>query len=87
MALDPAGPIFDWHPPEYRLDKNDAKVVHILHTSAPALSIKDPIGDVDIYVNGMWDNQPRTCPNSRKIKCGCPLETNWQPDINDNQGH
>ena len=58
MALDPAGAIFDWHPPKYRLHKNDAKVVHVFHTSARFLGLEDPIGHVNFYPNGLWNNQP-----------------------------
>ena len=74
VALDPAGPIFDWHSREYRLDKNDAKVVHVFHTSESTVEIEDPLGHADFYVNGMWGNQPLTnsCPNSKNVDCGCP---------------
>ena len=92
VALDPAGPIFDWHPPEFRLNKNDASVVHVFHTSVPFNGLEDPIGDVDFYPNGLWNNQPQSCPNSDNIKCGCPKEfstggpVNYFPFIFHNQG-
>ena len=76
VALDPAGPIWDWHPPELRLHKNDAEVVHVFHTSTPFNGLEAPVGDVDFYPNGLWKNQPESCPNSNNTKCGCPkIET------------
>ena len=73
LGIDPAGAIFDYHPSEFRLDKSDASVVHVLHTSGyPGFSgLEDTIADVDFYPNGMWHNQPIDCPNSESFKCGC----------------
>ena len=72
FAIDPAGPIFDHHPPDFRLDRGDATVVHALHTSSGYYGLEDPIADVDFYPNGLWNNQPLDCPNSASFKCGCP---------------
>ena len=72
FGFDPAGAGYDYHTSKYRLDKADATVVHVMHTSTPFLGMEDPIGDVDFYPNGLWNNQPLTCPNADKIKCGCP---------------
>ena len=74
FALDPAGAAYDYHTSKYRLDKDDATIVHVMHTSTFFLGMEDPIGDVDFYPNGLWNNQPLTCPNADKIKCGCPNE-------------
>ena len=74
LAIDAAGPIFDYHPPEYRLDRGDASVVHALHTSSGFYGLEDAIADVDFYPNGLWYNQPKSCPNSDSIQCGCPNE-------------
>ena len=74
LAVDPAGPIFDHHPPEYRLSQGDATVVHVLHTSSGFYGLEDAIADVDFYPNGLWDNQPLDCPNSSTFRCGCPKE-------------
>ena len=77
IALDPAGAIFDHHPPKYRLAKGDATVVHVFHTSSEFTGLIDPIGDVDFYPNGLWNNQPETCPNAKNVKCGCPKSHNF----------
>ena len=60
IAIDPAGPNFEHHNRENRLDKNDAKFVEVLHTDAGELGIVQPIGHVDIYLNG-GKTQP-DCP-------------------------
>ena len=60
IAIDPAGPNFEHHNTENRLDKNDAKFVEVLHTDAGELGIVQPIGHVDIYLNG-GKTQP-DCP-------------------------
>ena len=60
IALDPAGPNFEHHNKENRLDRNDAKFVEVLHTDAGELGIVHPIGHVDIYLNG-GKTQP-DCP-------------------------
>lgn len=91
MGIDPAGPIFDQHSSKYRLDKNDANVVHVLHTSTPFSGLEDPIGHNDFYPNGLWDNQPETCPNSDQSVCGCPKEWTTTPNsiypfFHNNQG-
>ena len=91
MGIDPAGPIFDQHSSKYRLDKNDATVVHVLHTSTPFSGLEDPIGHNDFYPNGLWDNQPETCPNSDQSVCGCPKEWTTTPNsiypfFHNNQG-
>lgn len=86
FAFDPAGPSYDHHPAKYRLDKDDATVVHVLHTSTAFLGLEDPIGDVDFYPNGLWDNQPVTCPNADKIQCGCPVEVTDVPWFYNGQG-
>ena len=74
LAIDPAGAIFDHHPPEYRLSKDDATVVHALHTSSGFYGLEDAIADVDFYPNGLWENQPLDCPSSDTFQCGCPNE-------------
>ena len=57
IGLDPAGPIFQWkdsknfQDPTLRLNKADAKKVEIFHTSEH-LGFKDPLGDIDFYING-----------------------------------
>ena len=54
MGLDPAGPIFDYtgQDKSLRLDKDDAKSVEIFHTNSKMYGYRDPIGDVDFYING-----------------------------------
>ncbi|XP_066253402.1 phospholipase A1-like [Euwallacea similis] len=64
-GLDPAGPAFR-HPSvtsKDRLDKDDAEIVDVLHTDAGAYGYEDPIGTLDIYING-----------GRRIQPGCMEE-------------
>ena len=28
--------------------------------------------DVNFYMNGLWNQQPTSCPNGDTLKCGCP---------------
>ena len=86
LAIDPAGPIFDHHPPEFRLNKGDASVVHALHTSSGYSGLEDAIADVDFYPNGLWDNQPLDCPNSASFQCGCPKQWTLTPSFYHNIG-
>ena len=85
IAIDPAGPIWDRHPVEYRLHRTDADIVHVLHTSDGFVGLEDPIGDVDFYPNGL-NNQPVGCPNSKEVKCGCRKIRTITPPFHHNQG-
>ena len=86
LAIDPAGAIYDYHPPEYRLNKGDASVVHVLHTSSGFSGLEDAIADVDFYPNGLWNNQPLDCPNSASFQCGCPKIWTSTPGFYNNIG-
>ena len=59
VGLDPAGPIWDWtsQDPNLRLNKKDAFHVEVLHTNTKTYGYKDPLGDLDFYLNG-GDSQP-----------------------------
>ena len=59
VGLDPAGPIFhdQRHGHEYRLDKDDASEVEIIHTNAAVLGYKRNLGNVDFYINGGYTQQ------------------------------
>ena len=52
IAMDPAGPILETNSEHKRLSKDDAKVVQVFHTDKTFLGMKQPAGDIDIYVNG-----------------------------------
>ena len=52
LALDPAGPIFDDHKGEYKLQPSDANFVEVWHTSTIRLGHRKTLGHVDIYING-----------------------------------
>jgi len=52
LALDPAGPDFEYHNDENRLGKGDAKYVEAIHSDAGECGIILPVGHVDIYLNG-----------------------------------
>lgn len=51
IGLDPASPNFPFEEPNARLSKEDAHQVTVIHTSTFMLGYKEPIGDVDIYIN------------------------------------
>lgn len=59
-GLDPAAPLFSDTKPIVRLDRSDAKYVDVIHTDAMELSgglgMMAPIGHVDFYPNGGFDN-------------------------------
>ncbi|KAF5304291.1 hypothetical protein FQR65_LT07983 [Abscondita terminalis] len=50
VGLDPAGPLFSLGNTEERLDKSDAKFVHVVHTSF-FLGFRSAIGHADYYPN------------------------------------
>ena len=57
IALDPAGPEFEFSPAQHRLNSTDAKCVEVIHTSGGppifgGFGLIQPVGDVDIYANG-----------------------------------
>ncbi|XP_045502795.1 lipase member H-like isoform X1 [Colias croceus] len=56
-ALDPARPCF-LEPSRFRLRKEDAAFVYVLHTSSGVIGLEDPIGHVDVYANGLTSSQP-----------------------------
>ncbi|XP_044265372.1 uncharacterized protein LOC123011801 [Tribolium madens] len=57
IALDPAGPLFISRPDEERLNKNDAEVVHVIHTDGGTFGFKSSCGTIDFYPNG-GNSQP-----------------------------
>ncbi|CAH2094208.1 unnamed protein product [Euphydryas editha] len=67
-ALDPARPCFT-QPSKYRLDKRDAKFVHVIHTSAGVLGLEQPIGHTDVYVNGVSAPQPECREKAVSLEC------------------
>ncbi|XP_026490981.2 lipase member H-B-like [Vanessa tameamea] len=67
-ALDPARPCFT-HLSKYRLDKRDAKFVHVIHTSAGVLGLEQPIGHTDVYVNGVSAPQPECREKAVSLEC------------------
>ena len=66
-GLDPAGPLFKFVDNEFRLDKEDAEFVDIIHSNGGTrilfggyFGLKDALGHVDAY------------PNGGSIQIGCP---------------
>lgn len=57
IALDPAGPLFIQRPDDKRLNKNDAQVVHVIHSDGGTFGFKDATGTIDFFPNG-GNSQP-----------------------------
>lgn len=57
-GLDPARVLFISAEKDSKLDKNDAGVVEVIHTSGGYLAFKEPIGHRDFYPNGGTWPQP-----------------------------
>lgn len=51
-GLDPAGPLFEFLPPQVRLWRSDAVFVDVLHTDGLVQGTIQPCGHVDFYPNG-----------------------------------
>lgn len=60
LGLDPAGPGYTDMRSEYKLDRNDAKLVDVVHTYMRILSLAEPLGHLDFY------------PNGGQLQPGCP---------------
>ncbi|CAG7729815.1 unnamed protein product [Allacma fusca] len=69
-ALDPAGPGFNHVEPYERLDSQDAHYVQVIHTSGKSLGIWEPIGHVDLYLNGGKAPQPGCKGNKANVFSG-----------------
>ncbi|RVE41276.1 hypothetical protein evm_014075 [Chilo suppressalis] len=67
-ALDPAKPCFK-NSLEYRLDKEDADFVQVVHSSAGVLGLEQPVGHVDVYMNGVAGKQPECMDKGITIEC------------------
>lgn len=74
-ALDPARPCFIKQS-KYRLKKEDASFVYVLHTSSGVVGLEEPIGDVDVYANGITSNQPEC--KERAITLRCDHAQSWK---------
>nr|XP_040582970.1 inactive pancreatic lipase-related protein 1-like [Lepeophtheirus salmonis] len=57
-GLDPAGPAFSGKETKFRLDKDDADFVDVIHTNGFGLGIYHSSGHVDFYANG-GEKQPK----------------------------
>ncbi|XP_026761137.1 lipase member H-B-like [Galleria mellonella] len=68
IALDPARPCF-MRPSDYRLNRSDADFVQVVHSSAGVLGLEQPVGDADIYVNGVSVKQPECRDRSITLEC------------------
>ena len=68
IALDPAGPIWDYNDyhlqqdPNLRLNREDAEEVEVLHSNFKGLGFNYPLGSLDFYING--GNYQPGCENS-----------------------
>lgn len=53
LGLDPARPLIEKHASQdYRLTRDDAEVVQIMHTNAGTLGQQSLTGSVDLCING-----------------------------------
>ncbi len=57
IAADPAGPLFEDRPPDWRLDRGDAVRVFVVH-STRMWGDENPIGTVDVYASWPESNRP-----------------------------
>ena len=62
IALDPAKPWFDFTKPENKINKDDAKLVDVIHTNMGwlwegSVALWEQLGDLDFYPNG-GEHQP-----------------------------
>jgi len=60
VALDPALPLFTYENTTERVDKTDAKNVHVIHTDGGLFGFMDPLGTADYYPNYGYAPQPGT---------------------------
>ncbi|XP_041969237.1 lipase member H-like [Aricia agestis] len=67
-ALDPARPCFLQFS-QYRLDKEDAKFVNVIHSSIGVLGIEEPLGHVDVFLNGVTVPQPECKGVALSLEC------------------
>ncbi|XP_001949067.2 pancreatic lipase-related protein 2 isoform X1 [Acyrthosiphon pisum] len=51
-GLDPAMQLYENTDPKYRINKNDATFVDIIHTNGNGLGLFEPLGHIDFYPNG-----------------------------------
>ncbi|XP_063919223.1 phospholipase A1-like isoform X2 [Zophobas morio] len=55
VALDPGGPMFHTRPKRERLNRTDAKVVQVIHTSGGVFGFQEACGTIDFFPNnGTW---------------------------------
>lgn len=70
VALDPAGPLFNFKDVRSRLTRKDAEYVEVIHTNGDCYGMKEAIGTADFYPNG-GKRQPGcyddVCHHSRSI--------------------
>ncbi|KAL4705449.1 hypothetical protein ACJJTC_012836 [Scirpophaga incertulas] len=67
-ALDPAKPCF-LKASDYRLGKDDADFVQVVHSSSGVLGLEQPLGHVDVYMNGVDVKQPECLDRGITLEC------------------
>jgi hypothetical protein len=72
-ALDPAKPCF-MNPSHHRLHISDAEFVHVIHSST--VGLHDPLGHIDVYVNGVEVKQPECL--DRELTLECDHSISWK---------
>ncbi|KAK9892108.1 hypothetical protein WA026_018311 [Henosepilachna vigintioctopunctata] len=69
IAFDPYGVLFSERPDSRRLNRNDAEVVHVIHTDGDYIGFLHPCGTIDFYPNG-----GQSQPGCSKIDLKNPLK-------------
>jgi pancreatic triacylglycerol lipase len=66
MALDPAGPLFNFDDPDNRVAATDGVYVEVIHTNIDRLGFDQPIGQADFF------------PNFGRVMPGCESDLTGQ---------
>lgn len=70
MALDPAGPLFNFSDPNNRVDAGDGVYVEVIHTNYGQLGFREPVGQADFYPN-FGQSQPGCDDGGAGLPGGC----------------
>ncbi|VVC86499.1 unnamed protein product [Leptidea sinapis] len=74
-ALDPARPCFAGAA-RRRLTRDDARFVHVVHSSAGVVGLESAVGHADVYVNGLEGRLPEC--RARPVPLECEHAAAWR---------